>query len=711
MHEVRSIQDLLSQIGRGEILLPEFQRGYVWNRDQVRGLMQSLYRKHPTGHLLIWRTYKPSLVRGTEAPSDGHSLLLLDGQQRLTTLYVLFRGEAPRFYEGESLFFDLYFNIQTEEFRFWQKLRMENNPAWIEVHEFLREGLTGLLERLETLEEERRALIQQNLSRLSRLDQVRNYTYTVDQVSGDDFTVEEVVDIFNRVNSRGTPLTRADLALAHVCSIWPEARAELRAFSTEMGKLGFEVDLNFLVRCLAGVATGSIVLEGSFMRTPAETLKSAWERMQPAFEHLVGILRHETFIAGLDDLPTNNVLIPATIYLVGQGGRFPTEAIKRRFIRWLHLAGLWARYSGASETKLQQDVALVAGRDLDPTHELEAAILRERGRVTLEASDLDRARINSAVALLSRVVARARDARDWFTGIRIYDPAVGRSEGEERHLIFSRNLMKAAGFKDQERTRAVANRAFLGQKPPQQYRNASPEEYLPEVQENQPGALKAQSVPMDRELWKPERFLDFLAARRRLLAEAMNEFIASWIPEIEPGAVDEDGVRRLMAEDEGENLEFKSSLRWDLREERISKDIEHLVVKTLAGFLNAQGGTLLIGVDDAGVAVGLGADYRTLKKRDRDGVEKRPRDVFELHLQGLVVRNLGEAASSAFLTVNFHEIDGEDICQITVEPSDHAIYVDHQNEAVFYLRTGNGTRALPVDEAVKYVQSRWGGSG
>ena len=61
MHEVRSIQDLLSQIGRGEILLPEFQRGYVWNRDQVRGLMQSLYRKHPTGHLLIWRTYKPSL--------------------------------------------------------------------------------------------------------------------------------------------------------------------------------------------------------------------------------------------------------------------------------------------------------------------------------------------------------------------------------------------------------------------------------------------------------------------------------------------------------------------------------------------------------------------------------------------------------------------------------------------------------------------------
>ena len=497
MHEVRTIQELLSQIGRGEILLPEFQRGYVWNRDQVRALMQSLYRRHPTGHLLIWRTYKPSLVRGTETPHDGHSLLLLDGQQRLTTLYVLFKGEAPRFYEGESLFFDLHFNVQTEEFRFWQKSRMEKNPAWIGVHEFLNEGLTALLGRINSLDEDRRLIIQENLSRLAALDRVRDYTYTVDQVSGDDFNLDDVVDIFNRVNSSGTSLTKADLAVAHVCSIWPEARAELRAFSAKMDERGFGVDLNFLVRCMVGVATGSVMLEGSFTRTPASSLQEAWQAMQPAFEHLVSVLHHEAFIAGLADLPTINVLVPTTIFLARQGGQFPSDTVKHRFIRWMYLAGLWARYSGASETKLQQDVAMVSGRDLDPTHELEAAsrpsarartgdpggvrsgagthrlggrasraaswrglatratglpasasttgrsgramemsattffparsILRERGRVTLEASDLERARIDSAVAHLSRVVARARDARDWFTGIRIYDRAVGQS--------------------------------------------------------------------------------------------------------------------------------------------------------------------------------------------------------------------------------------------------------------------------------------------
>ena len=178
----------------------------------------------------------------------------------------------------------------------------------------------------------------------------------------------------------------------------------------------------------------------------------------------------------------------------------------------------------------------------------------------------------------------------------------------------------------------------------------------------------------------------------------MNEFIAGWLPEVGPDP--EQHVRALIAAGESETLEFKSSLRWDRREDQVNKILEGVVVKTLAGFLNAVGGTLLIGVDDAGAPVGLAADYGTLKKQDRDG--------FEQHLLALLVRDLGGAASAAFLTVNFHEVDGQDICQVTVEPSDHAIYVEHQKKAIFYLRVGNGTRELPVNETVQYVGHRWG---
>ncbi len=697
MHEVKSIQNLLDEIGHGEILVPEFQRGYVWNRDQVRGLMQALYLKHPTGHLLTWRTYKPSLVRGTQSPRNGHSILLLDGQQRLTTLYVLFEGRAPLFYEGESLYFDLHFNMQTEEFRFYQKSRMANDPTWIGVHEFLRHGLTKTLEKIDQLDENRRAVIQQNLARLSRLDAIRNYTYTVDQVAGDEYTVDQVVSIFNRVNSQGTPLTKADLALAHVCSIWPEAREELRTFSLKMAGVGFDVNLSFLVRCMAGVATGSIVLEGTFMRTPAEELQSAWQEMQPAFEHLVGVLRHEAYIGSLSDLTTDNVLVPVTIYLARHNGTFPSETVKRRFIRWLCLAGLWARYSGATETKLQQDVALVAGSDPDPTHELEAAIIRERGRVALEEGDLDRARINSSVALLSQVVARARGARDWFTSIQIYDPAVGKSHGGERHYIFPKTLLKRAGITDSTRINAVANRAILGQNPSLADRRSSPVDYLPKVEGD---ALRAQSVPMASELWEPERFLEFLTARRRLLAKAMNEFIESWISKIDSETISEHDVRRLMACGENERVEFKSSLRWAVNEERVNKALEAVTIKTLAGFLNSEGGTLLIGVDDSGRAVGLAEDYKTLKGQSRDA--------FEQHLQHIVASNLGEALSVSYMTVNFHEIDGKDICQVAVDTSDEPVYVENASQPLFYVRNGNLTQPLPVDETVKYVQRHWG---
>lgn len=700
MPDTRQIHELLTQIDRGEILLPEFQRGYVWRKDQVRGLMHSLYKGHPTGHLLIWKTYKPLRVRGSAESRDGHSLLLLDGQQRLTSLYTLFKGEAPPFYEGESLFFDLYFNVQTGEFRFFQKTMMQNNPAWLSVHEFLRRGLGDFLRELPNLDEERRATLQNNLAALTDLDAIRTYTYAVDHVSGDDYDVDDVVGIFNRVNSAGTPLTKADLAIAHVCSLWPEARGELRAFSARMKERGFPFGLDLLVRCLAGVGTGSIALEGSFFQTPAETHQQAWEELKPALEHLVGVLRHEALVDSLDDLPTNNVIILMTVYLSRHGGQFPGEDIRRRFIRWMFLAGLWARYSGQTETKLQQDVALVANGDPDPTHELEAAILRERGRLVLEQGDLDRATVRSAVAYLVRVLARHRGARDWFSGVRVYDAALGKSTGSERHYVFPRKVLLNVGMEDSRRINAVANRVVLGQQAPPALRNASPADYLPDVNENQPGALAAQSVPMDPELWKPENFLDFLAARRRLLAEAANDFIASWLPS-QPDPNGEDYVRGLIQGGESDDLEFKASLRWDLRRECVNKGLEGVVLKTVAGFLNGSGGTLLIGVADDGRPIGLDRDYSSLPKPDTDG--------FENHLQQLFVNAFGEATASNSIVVNFHQIDGHDICQVSVEKSDRAVYVEQKGQAQFWLRVGNATRSLPISEAVRYIQTRWSG--
>ena len=114
-----SISDLIKQIEVGELRPPEFQRGYIWTSQQVKNYVRSLYRKYPTGHFLIWKTYVPQQSRGhSPSTENSFSRLILDGQQRLTSVYTIFKGKPPAFYEGETLYFNLYFNLATEDSSF-----------------------------------------------------------------------------------------------------------------------------------------------------------------------------------------------------------------------------------------------------------------------------------------------------------------------------------------------------------------------------------------------------------------------------------------------------------------------------------------------------------------------------------------------------------------------------------------------------------------
>ncbi|MDT4923013.1 MAG: cation-transporting P-type ATPase [Pseudonocardiales bacterium] len=151
---------------------------------------------------------------------------------------------------------------------------------------------------------------------------------------------------------------------------------------------------------------------------------------------------------------------------------------------------------------------------------------------------------------------------------------------------------------------------------------------------------------------------------------------------------------------EGPSLEYKSSLRWDINERKPNKALERAVTKTTAGFLNRRGGTLLIGVNDAGAPVGLGEDYATLSRPDRDG--------FERHLMQVLAAGLGSHVRR-FLTVYFAVVNGNDVCALSVRPSDGPVYLQDGSEARLYVRTGNATTPLALNDAVNYVGTRWPG--
>jgi len=162
-----------------------------------------------------------------------------------------------------------------------------------------------------------------------------------------------------------------------------------------------------------------------------------------------------------------------------------------------------------------------------------------------------------------------------------------------------------------------------------------------------------------------------------------------------PGGMSFDSI---IAAGEGTTIEFKSTLRWDLKENRKSSDVEFGVIKTIAGFMNARGGILVIGADDDGGVIGLAKDYSTLHKQSRDGLE--------LHVSNLVQRSFG-AALAHLVEVRFTEKDDKEVCIVVVQPSPRPIFLQREGKTEFYVRTGNQTRPFDSRETAEYVRYRW----
>jgi len=155
----------------------------------------------------------------------------------------------------------------------------------------------------------------------------------------------------------------------------------------------------------------------------------------------------------------------------------------------------------------------------------------------------------------------------------------------------------------------------------------------------------------------------------------------------------------IIRQGEGPYLEFKSSLRWDIKEERTNRTLETVILKTLAGFLNSYiGGTLLIGVADNGELLGLEKDFQTLKKQNEDG--------FEQAIMTAIAANLG-ADLCHFVHILFHVLDSKVICRLIISPAPRPVFLEQGNSVKFFVRTGGATRDLNIQEALSYATERW----
>ena len=320
------VSTILDHIDSGHMALPEFQRGYVWNRDQVRGLFDSLYRRHPVGGLLVWATEsKTATHRGDGALAAGVVKLLLDGQQRMTSVYGVVRGRAPKFFDGNAqAFTGLRFHLETETFEFYQPMKMKGDPLWTDVTELMRKGTAGLGEFVTRLTEQPALAFKVGdyVGRLSRLLGIVDVDLHVEEVTGADKSLDVVVNIFNRVNSGGTKLSKGDLALAKISAEWPAGRDAMKAELKEWAKkTDYHFTLDWLLRSVTTVLTGEAKFQHLHEKSAAE-VQNALARTTKHIERLrAADSAHQTVPEGRTVVDDRTVLAGLPVSDIGKSER------------------------------------------------------------------------------------------------------------------------------------------------------------------------------------------------------------------------------------------------------------------------------------------------------------------------------------------------------------------------------------------------------
>lgn len=511
------ISTILDHVDSGHFALPVFQRGYVWNKEQVRSLFDSMYKKHPIGTLLAWVTESENaLYRGDGPISAGVVKLLLDGQQRITTLYGVVRGKPPKFFDGNcDVLKNLMFNMETDSFEYYQKGRMGDDSAWLNVTDVMKNGNRAIQEYATKFAGS--VNFPENVSKITRLLSIMDIDLHIEEVTGSDKSLDVVVDIFNRVNSGGTKLSKGDLALAKICADWPEARDVMKGHLADWANNGFNFNLDWLLRSVNTVVTGEAkfqFLHDSSQQEVENGLKIAVKHINTALNMISGRLGldHDRVLFGRFGIP---IIVR---YLQLYNGK-PSLIEQDQLLFWYLQSGMWGRFSGSTESFLDKDLAILEnGTGIEGLIE---ELKLWHGSLRVEPSNFASWSMGSRFYPILYMLTRNGQSQDWGTGLPLRANLLGRMNTLDVHHIFPRAQLYKNGYSKSE-VNSLANYCFQTKDSNIKISDKLPEKYFLEIEDAYPGALSSQWIPENQDLWRINRYRDFLTERRSLLCKEIN---------------------------------------------------------------------------------------------------------------------------------------------------------------------------------------------
>ncbi|CAD6514375.1 DUF262 domain-containing protein [Paraburkholderia sabiae] len=560
-----SVEELVAMIERGDLRLPEMQRQYVWRSTRVRDLLDSLYRGYPSGAILLWETdeevpeRKFSVSQG-KTPYKS-TRLLLDGQQRLTSLSAVIRGE-PVTVRGRQKPIELLFNLEhPDRLAFVMEVNEDEEdededdgiiqlkdvddstedelqkrinqmlfvvatkkiaalPQWVKVSDVFRADSDAeflLAAGVQGFDDPR---YKKYSERLAKLRAIRKYAYRMD-VLGRDLSYDEVTEIFVRVNSLGAKLRSSDLALAQITARWRNSLELFLKFQQSCKGHGFDLDLGLHLRNLMVFASG----QSRFLtvgRYDAAALQLAWKECCKGMEYAMNFLRSNVGIDSPALLASPFLMIVVAYF--GHVRKYKVGVKESKQLRyWVLAANAKGRFSrGSSETLLDQDIATL--RDGGKVDELVDRLRLQVGRLDITSGELEGRNQRSALFKTMFLAFRASGAKDWLSDLAIEIDHTGAQHRLQFHHIFPKVQLK--NHYSVREVDDIANLAFIGGKTNRVILDKPPVKYLPSlIEQRGKSTFEAQSIPLKANLLEIESYRDFLSARRTKIAATLNAFL------------------------------------------------------------------------------------------------------------------------------------------------------------------------------------------
>lgn len=571
-----SVQGLVEDIGKGTIALPDIQRPFVWPATKVRDLLDSMYKGFPVGYLLFWETGAETGMRqiGVESKERAARLLIVDGQQRLTSLYSVMSGTPILKADYSQSRIRIAFRPMDRTFavadaatdrdaEFVSDISVLWQPG--EYRNSLRAFIRRLREKREVSETELDSLEEA----VDRVRDLRDYPFKAVEL-GVDVDEEQVAEVFVRINSEGVTLNQADFILTLMSVFWEDGRKELERFSRE-GKVPSKGASSFnwfiepspaqMLRVSVALAFRRAVLRhvysllrGKDLETgkiDAATRTAQFESLQRSQAKALDLTNWHEFLQCLERAghrgskmisSEHTLLFSYSLWLIGKVDfKVPLDQLRELMARWFFMAHMTGRYTGSFESRFEQDVARLrdvgkgdsAGFVTTLTKIIDDTLTQDYWAITLP-NDLATSASKSPALLAYIAALNIMDADALLSTDKLrirLDPAVTSRKGIERHHLFPQAYLKRVlKIQDNKQINQIANMALLVWWDNIEISDESPAEYWPKQLEKKglSDAVLARQEYLHAlpEGWQHLEYESFLEQRRRLMAAVVRDAFA-----------------------------------------------------------------------------------------------------------------------------------------------------------------------------------------